>query len=68
MYMQSTGLRFILNFVGCAIVGNQILKLFELISIFIGTIGHVAHGKSTVVKALSGVQVLNSRFDRYAEI
>ena len=22
-----------------------------------GTIGHVAHGKSTVVKALSGVQV-----------
>lgn len=25
-----------------------------------GTIGHVAHGKSTVVKAISGVQVLNS--------
>jgi hypothetical protein len=25
--------------------------------IFIGTIGHVAHGKSTVVKAISGVQV-----------
>lgn len=24
-----------------------------------GTIGHVAHGKSTVVKAISGVQVLN---------
>lgn len=23
-----------------------------------GTIGHVAHGKSTVVKAISGVQVL----------
>ena len=23
-----------------------------------GTIGHVAHGKSTVVKAVSGVQVL----------
>lgn len=23
----------------------------------IGTIGHVAHGKSTVVKAISGVQV-----------
>ena len=27
--------------------------------IFSGTIGHVAHGKSTVVKALSGVQVGN---------
>ena len=25
----------------------------------LGTIGHVAHGKSTVVKALSGVQVKN---------
>ena len=25
----------------------------------IGTIGHVAHGKSTVVKAISGVQVRN---------
>ena len=24
---------------------------------FSGTIGHVAHGKSTVVKAISGVQV-----------
>lgn len=24
---------------------------------FVGTIGHVAHGKSTVVKAISGVQV-----------
>ncbi len=24
---------------------------------FIGTIGHVAHGKSTLVKAISGVQV-----------
>ena len=24
---------------------------------FLGTIGHVAHGKSTVVKAISGVQV-----------
>ena len=23
----------------------------------LGTIGHVAHGKSTVVKAISGVQV-----------
>lgn len=27
-------------------------------TINIGTIGHVAHGKSTVVKAISGVQVL----------
>lgn len=27
-------------------------------TINIGTIGHVAHGKSTVVKSLSGVQVL----------
>ena len=26
-----------------------------------GTIGHVAHGKSTVVKALSGVQVSTDR-------
>ena len=25
--------------------------------LFTGTIGHVAHGKSTVVKAISGVQV-----------
>jgi len=26
-----------------------------------GTIGHVAHGKSTVVKAISGVQVRMTR-------
>jgi len=25
--------------------------------LFLGTIGHVAHGKSTLVKAISGVQV-----------
>lgn len=25
-----------------------------------GTIGHVAHGKSTVVKAISGVQVIHN--------
>ena len=25
--------------------------------LLIGTIGHVAHGKSTLVKAISGVQV-----------
>jgi translation initiation factor 2 subunit 3 len=27
-------------------------------TINIGTIGHVAHGKSTVVKAISGVQTV----------
>lgn len=26
--------------------------------VFIGTIGHVAHGKSTIVKAVSGVQTV----------
>lgn len=31
--------------------------LKKYISIVTGTIGHVAHGKSTVVKAISGVQV-----------
>ena len=31
-------------------------------TINIGTIGHVAHGKSTVVRAISGVQVLNFFF------
>lgn len=31
---------------------NRLIENF-----FIGTIGHVAHGKSTVVKAISGVQV-----------
>lgn len=30
---------------------------FFLFFFFPGTIGHVAHGKSTVVKAISGVQV-----------
>lgn len=34
---------------------SVLLRLWECI--FSGTIGHVAHGKSTVVKALSGVQV-----------
>ena len=37
---------------------NKIMLLY----IFSGTIGHVAHGKSTVVKALSGVQVCFSVF------
>jgi len=27
--------------------------------VFPGTIGHVAHGKSTLVKAISGVQVID---------
>ena len=31
---------------------------FYIFNFFVGTIGHVAHGKSTVVKALSGVQVI----------
>ena len=31
---------------------------FTFYIFFVGTIGHVAHGKSTVVKALSGVQVI----------
>lgn len=33
--------------------GNSDFMLF-----FSGTIGHVAHGKSTVVKAVSGVQTV----------
>lgn len=42
-------------------------------TINIGTIGHVAHGKSTVVKAISGVQVLvvcsvsNATFEQRAK-
>lgn len=31
-------------------------------TINIGTIGHVAHGKSTVVKAISGVQVSTEKW------
>ena len=34
-----------------------ILCDFLTLFVFSGTIGHVAHGKSTVVKAISGVQV-----------
>lgn len=34
------------------------LMIWILIFVFSGTIGHVAHGKSTVVKAISGVQVI----------
>lgn len=36
------------------------MDLFKLIFLLYssGTIGHVAHGKSTVVKAISGVQVI----------
>lgn len=29
-----------------------------MLLIFLGTIGHVAHGKSTIVKAVSGVQTV----------
>jgi len=31
--------------------------LHAFFACFLGTIGHVAHGKSTLVKAISGVQV-----------
>lgn len=29
-----------------------------MLLVFLGTIGHVAHGKSTIVKAVSGVQTV----------
>ncbi len=32
--------------------------LSSMVNICTGTIGHVAHGKSTVVKAISGVQTV----------
>ena len=38
----------------CLCVCSKEISLFECA----GTIGHVAHGKSTVVKAISGVQVI----------
>jgi translation initiation factor 2 subunit 3 len=40
--------------------GNSyaMLLLYLQATINIGTIGHVAHGKSTVVKAISGVQTV----------
>lgn len=31
---------------------------FNVLFILVGTIGHVAHGKSTIVKAVSGVQTV----------
>merc|ERR1719320_1401659 len=37
---------------------SQIEKISRQATINIGTIGHVAHGKSTVVKAISGVQTV----------
>lgn len=39
---------------------NSIERTANLISFFLfsGTIGHVAHGKSTIVKAISGVQTV----------
>ena len=36
----------------------RILTLISDFKLFLGTIGHVAHGKSTVVKALSGVHTV----------
>ena len=33
------------------------MNMYNSFWIILGTIGHVAHGKSTVVKAISGVQV-----------
>ena len=36
---------------------NFKLVAFRIDFTSLGTIGHVAHGKSTVVKAISGVQV-----------
>ena len=38
----------------CLCVYSKEISLLECA----GTIGHVAHGKSTVVKAISGVQVI----------
>lgn len=31
---------------------------YYVLFILVGTIGHVAHGKSTIVKAVSGVQTV----------
>ena len=36
---------------------STLVCFYVFMCLFIGTIGHVAHGKSTVVKAISGVQV-----------
>lgn len=54
--------------IALVIVTNNILVLCDNLAYFIympslscffsGTIGHVAHGKSTVVKAVSGVQTV----------
>ena len=37
-------------------------------TINIGTIGHVAHGKSTVVKAISGVQTVRFKTEKVRNI
>jgi translation initiation factor 2 subunit 3 len=42
--------------IGTTDVWDLIVSI-SLIVLRVGTIGHVAHGKSTVVKAISGVQV-----------
>ena len=34
----------------------------------VGTIGHVAHGKSTVVRAISGVQTIRFRAEKIKNI
>jgi translation initiation factor 2 subunit 3 len=42
-------------------IGNKYTSTLFVLVLFnhkkIGTIGHVAHGKSTIVKAISGVKV-----------
>jgi len=37
-------------------------------TINIGTIGHVAHGKSTVVKAISGINTVKSSKEKFRNI
>jgi len=34
------------------------MTILKILIYFSGTIGHVAHGKSTIVKAVSGVQTV----------
>ena len=39
-------------------IGDEVMHVTTNFLFFSGTIGHVAHGKSTVVKAISGVQTV----------